>query len=157
MSNLSEKTASNVFYLARMRAAKHNEALSSREGAADIMAIDRGRLYRIESDVADPYPEEVRMMADLYNEPELCNHYCRKCCPLGRHVPEVKSDNLDRITLKAMYTLKDVYKTRDLLLEIAQDGVIDESEKKDMETVLGSLDDIVQLAEELRAWVKKNL
>ena len=64
-----------------------------------MMAIDRGRLYRIESDVTDPHPGEVRMMADLYNEPELCNYYCRKCCPLGKDIPEVRTGNIDKIVL----------------------------------------------------------
>ncbi len=48
MANIAAKTASNIFYLARCNASTHNEQLSSREGAADIMSIDRGRLYRIE-------------------------------------------------------------------------------------------------------------
>lgn len=48
MANVTAKTSSNIFYKARCEAATHNEQLSSREGAADYMSIDRGRLYRIE-------------------------------------------------------------------------------------------------------------
>ncbi|MBQ9200639.1 MAG: XRE family transcriptional regulator [Lachnospiraceae bacterium] len=157
MPNITEKTAANVFYQARIKASKHNEALSSREGAADIMAIDRGRLYRIESDVAAPYPEEVRMMADLYHEPELCNYYCRKCCPLGKNIPEIRTGNLDKITLDVVRVLKDVYKTRDTLLDITEDGIIDENEKEDLKTVLENLERIAQVTQELRTWVEKNL
>ncbi len=157
MSNLGEKTASNAFYLARIKASTHNDTLSSREGAADMMAIDRGRLYRIESDVTDPHPGEVRMMADLYNEPELCNYYCRKCCPLGMDVPEIRTGNIDRITLDVVRVLKDVYVTRDKLLDITEDGIIDESEKEDLNKVIENLEKIAQVSEELKAWVKKNL
>lgn len=78
MANVTAKTSSNIFYKARCEAATHNEQLSSREGAADYMSIDRGRLYRIESGIAIPYPEEIRLMADLYNAPELENYFCRK-------------------------------------------------------------------------------
>ena len=85
MSNITAKTSSNIFYQARCEAATHNEQLSSREGAADYMSIDRGRLYRIESGIAVPYPEEIRLMADLYNAPELENYYCRTMCPLVFH------------------------------------------------------------------------
>ncbi len=81
MANIAAKTSSNVFYKARCAAAAHNEQLSSREGAADIMSIDRGRLYRIESGITNPYPEEIRLMADLYNAPELENYYCTNICP----------------------------------------------------------------------------
>ena len=52
MANVTAKTSSNIFYKARCEAATHNEQLSSREGAADYMSIDRGRLYRIESGIA---------------------------------------------------------------------------------------------------------
>lgn len=77
MANVTAKTSSNIFYKARYKASTHNEQLSSREGAADIMSIDRGRLYRIESGIANPYPEEIHLMADLYNAPELENHFCK--------------------------------------------------------------------------------
>lgn len=42
MSNIAAKTSSNVFYKVRSAVAKCNDSLSSREGAADIMSIDRG-------------------------------------------------------------------------------------------------------------------
>lgn len=79
MANVTAKTSSNIFYKARCEAATHNEQLSSREGAADYMSIDRGRLYRIESGIAVPYPEEIRLMADLYNAPELENYFAERC------------------------------------------------------------------------------
>ena len=100
MSNIAAKTSSNIFYKARCDAAAHNEQLSSREGAADYMSIDRGRLYRIESGIATPYPEEIRLMADLYNAPELENYYCRTMCPLGNEMPKAELADLDRITLR---------------------------------------------------------
>ena len=67
MSNVAASTSSNIFYQARCKASTHNEQLRSRESAADYMLIDRGRLYRIESGLTNPYPEEVVLMADLYN------------------------------------------------------------------------------------------
>lgn len=39
MSNIAAKTASNIFYQARCKASTHNEQLSSREGAADLMSM----------------------------------------------------------------------------------------------------------------------
>lgn len=100
MANVTAKTSSNIFYKARCEAATHNEQLSSREGAADYMSIDRGRLYRIESGIAIPYPEEIRLMADLYNAPELENYFCRTMCPLGCEMPKVELANLDRLTVR---------------------------------------------------------
>lgn len=111
MANVTAKTSSNIFYKARCEAATHNEQLSSREGAADYMSIDRGRLYRIESGIAIPYPEEIRLMADLYNAPELENYFCRTMCPLGCEMPKVELANLDRLTVRTLSVPDGSYKT----------------------------------------------
>lgn len=135
MANVTAKTSSNIFYKARCEAATHNEQLSSREGAADYMSIDRGRLYRIESGIAVPYPEEIRLMADLYNAPELENYFCRTMCPLGCEMPKAELANLDRITVRTLSVFRKIGKTKEMLLDITADGVIDESEKPELDEV----------------------
>lgn len=157
MANIAEKTSSNVFYKARCAASSHNEQLSSREGAADIMSIDRGRIYRIESGITNPYPEEVHLMADLYNAPELRNYYCTNICPLGYEMPKVEMENLDRICVKALSVFRKVESTKEMLLDITEDGVISDDEKPDLEKILDTLDEIEAVAQNLKVWVKKNL
>ena len=157
MPNITAKTSSNVFYKARCEAAKHNEQLSSREGAADIMSIDRGRLYRIESSIINPYPEEIRLMADLYNAPELENYYCTGMCPLGVNIPKASVETLDRISLRALDAFRKVDNAKELLVDIVADAVIHESEKPQLDKVLGTLDELEQVAQGLKIWVKKNL
>lgn len=157
MANVTAKTSSNVFYKARCEASKHNEQLSSREGAADYMSIDRGRIYRIESSITNPYPDEVRLMADLYNAPELENHYCTSMCPLGRDMPKADLADLDRISIKALSAFRKIGETKEILLDITVDGVIDESEKADMQKILENLEELEQIAQSLKIWVKKNL
>lgn len=157
MSNIAVKTSSNVFYKARYEASTHNEQLSSREGAADIMSIDRGRLYRIESGITNPYPEEIHLMADLYNAPELENYYCKNLCPLGANIPEAEVAGLDRISLKALCTFRKVREIKKLLQDITEDGVIDESEKPILKKIIETLDELEQVAQSLKLWAKKNL
>ena len=157
MANIAAKTSSNVFYKARCAASAHNEQLSSREGAADIMSIDRGRLYRIESGIANPYPEEIRLMADLYNAPELENYYCTNICPLGGEMPKADLADLDRISIRALSTFRKIGETKELLLDITEDGVISEDEKGDLNKVLENLEALEQIAQSLKLWVKKNL
>ena len=157
MANIAAKTSSNVFYKARCAASAHNEQLSSREGAADIMSIDRGRLYRIESGIANPYPEEIHLMADLYNAPELENYYCTNICPLGGEMPKADLADLDRISLRALSTFRKIGETKELLLDITEDGVISEDEKGDLNKVLENLGELEQIAQSLKLWVKKNL
>ena len=157
MANITAKTSSNVFYKARCEAAKHNEQLSSREGAADIMSIDRGRLYRIESSIINPYPEEIRLMADLYNAPELENYYCREMCPLGTNIPKAEISNLDRISIMALASFRKLESTKEMLLDITEDGVIDEWEIPALKKILENLDELERVAQSLKIWVKKNL
>ena len=149
MANIAAKTSSNVFYKARCAAA-HNEQLSSREGAADIMSIDRGRLYRIESGITNPYPEEIRLMADLYNAPELENYYCTNICPLGGEVPKADLADFDRISIRALSTFRKIGETKDLLLDITEDGIISEDEKGDLNKVLENLEELEQIAQSLK-------
>ncbi|MCM1223747.1 MAG: XRE family transcriptional regulator [Lachnospiraceae bacterium] len=157
MSNITAKTSTNIFYQARCKASAHNEQLSSREGAADIMSIDRGRLYRIESGLVNPYPEEIHLMADLYNAPELRNFYCRNCCPLGENVPEINATGIDRITIKALASFRKIGETKELLLSITEDGVISEDEKPELDKVLKNLEELETVSQNLRVWIKKNL
>lgn len=157
MPNITAKTSSNAFYQARSVASTHNEQLKNREGAADIMSIDRGRLYRIESGLVNPYPEEVHLMADLYNAPELRNHYCTEICPLGYEMPKVEMENLDRICVKALATFRKLEMTKEILLDITADGIISDNEKPDLQKVLDTLDEIEAVAQNLKVWAKKNL
>ena len=157
MANLTAKTSSNIFYKARCEAATHNEQLSSREGAADYMSIDRGRLYRIESGIAVPYPEEIRLMADLYNAPELENYYCRTMCPLGSGIPKAELVDMDRITIRTLSTFRKIGETKEMLLDITEDGVIDENEKPQLEEILKNLEEVEEIAQSMKLWIKKNL
>lgn len=157
MANLTAKTSSNIFYKARCEAATHNEQLSSREGAADYMSIDRGRLYRIESGIAVPYPEEIRLMADLYNAPELENYYCRTMCPLGSEIPKAELSDMDRITIRTLSTFRKIGETKEMLLDITEDGVIDENEKPQLEEILKNLEEVEEIAQSMKLWIKKNL
>lgn len=157
MANVTAKTSSNIFFQARCAASKHNEQLSSREGAADIMAINRGRLYRIEKGVTNPYPEEVHLMAGLYNAPELENYYCINICPLGSNIPKADISNLDRISLHAISVLREMDSVQELLIDITADGVISKDEVEDMHKILGTLEELEQITQSLKLWVKKNL
>ncbi len=157
MPNITAKTSSNIFYKARCEAATHNEQLSSREGAAEYMSIDRGRLYRIESGIAVPYPEEIKLMADLYNAPELENYFCRTMCPLGCEMPKAELADLDRITVRILSAFRKIGKTRETLLDITADGVIDESEKPQLEEIMKNLEEIEEITQSMKLWIKKNL
>ena len=157
MSKFATKEAANMFCQARYEAAKSNERLSSREGAAEEIGIDRTRLARIELGSTIPYQEEVLLMADCYKAPELKGNYCREMCPLGKNMPKIENAGLDRISLRMLSSFKKISEAKEILLDITEDGMIDESEKSDLNKIIVILDEVGSIAHSLKAWVEKNL
>ncbi len=96
-------------------------------------------------------------MADLYNAPELENYYCTNICPLCGEMPKADLADLDRISIRALSTFRKIGETKELLLDITEDGVISEDEKGDLNKVLENLEELEQIAQSLKLWVKKNL
>lgn len=151
------KAADNIYCRCRKAAAKYNDKLNSREGAAELLGISPSTLADYELGITKIIPADaILRMADLYNAPELRNHYCKHCCPLGGDVPEIDIDSLDRITIKALNAMKNVSASRENLLEIVADGVISEDEKPQLDAILQDLSELEQVAHNLKAWVEKN-
>ena len=157
MAKYATKAKENIFTQARYNAAKFNDRLNSREGASEELGIDRSRLARIELGSKNPFPDEVLMMSDIYNAPELKAHFCKYMCPLGKDFPEVESEDLDRISVKALSSFRKISKAKDLLLDITEDGMITEEEKGDLETIIKTLDEVTQITNELKIWAEKNI
>lgn len=135
MSKYATKAAGNMFCQARYEAAKFNERLGSREGAAEELGVDRTRLARIELGSVTPYPEEVLLMADIYRAPELKGNYCREMCPLGRNMPKIGNEGLDRISLRMLASFKKINEAKESLLDITADGIISEDEKPELKKI----------------------
>lgn len=158
MSKKATKAADNIYYKARMEAAATNDKLNSREGASEILGIDRTRLAHIELDSVCAYPEEILMMSEIYNTPEIENYYCSEQCPIGKHnIPNLEIVEIDRLTIGILSSLKNVSAVKDSLIEIVADGVISEDEKPQLENILDSLEKISIEAQKLRLWAQKKL
>ena len=76
------KAADNIYCKCRKEAAKYNDKLNSREGAAELLGISASTLADYELGITKIIPADaILRMADLYNAPELRNHYCKYSCP----------------------------------------------------------------------------
>lgn len=158
MGRRPTKAADNPFCKARLEAARYNDRLFSKDGAAELLGISVSTLSDYELGITKVVPPDmVLKMADLYNAPELRNYYCRELCPLGGDMPVLELEDLDRISIKAFAVFRKLNEAKDLLLDIAEDGMIDESEKPQLEKILGTLDELEHVAQSLKVWVKKNL
>lgn len=158
MGKKASKAVGNIYYNARCSAAETEEKFSSRESASELVHIERTRLANIELGNITPYPEEVKMMAEAYNLPELCNSYCARECPIGRgSVQEVQMDDFDRLSLRVLGSLQDIDKLKDSLIEISEDGVVSIDEREKFYNIIDALEKISNNAKALQLWAKKNI
>ena len=116
------------------------------------------RLERIENGKFPITPDEVMLLADIYGEPSLCNHYCAKECPIGeKYVPEIKVKDLSQIVLEMLASLNSMKKNQERLIEISADGIIDDDEIRDFVYIQNELEHISITVETLQLWVEKML
>jgi len=153
------KAMDNIYCRCRKEAAKYNDKLNSREGAAELLGVSVSSLADYELGNTKVVPvDKVVLMADLYNAPELKNYYCTHECPIGEGtVHKLEVAELDRLTIKLLATLRNMTGIKDTPIDIAEDGIISEREKPKLNEVLEALDAIVRHSQELRLWAEKNL
>ena len=151
------KAAGNPWYEARKAAAKWNDTLSSRAGAAEMFGCGVDAIDRIETGLNKCMPVDMAVqMADKYNAPELLYHYCRNECPIGpRCVPELACEDLDRVSLRILRALNRGDDIKDVLLAITEDGEISESERPQLDQVIDFFDRLTTAAAELKLWAEK--
>ena len=128
-------------------------------GVSELIGISPNMLAKYENDLCKCIPvESVVMMADVYNEPSLLNYYCTHECMIGKtRIPEYEKKPIEQIALQMLYMMRGMDKTKDDLLEITADGVIDDDERPKLAEILKSLDEITKVAGELRIYAEKNL
>lgn len=158
MGRRPTRAADNPFCKARLAAAEYNERLRSKEGASEFLGISVSTLSDYELGITKVVPPDmVLKMADLYNAPELRNYYCTSVCPLGCDMPKAYIADLDRITLRMLSSFRRLEGAGETLLDIIEDGIVDEMEKPELESVIGMLEELEQATQGLKLWAQKNL
>lgn len=72
-------------------------------------------------------------------------------------MPEACIEDIDRITIRALVTLRKVSDTKNALLDITEDGIIDDDEKPVLYEIVKVLDEINEVAASLKNWIKRNI
>jgi transcriptional regulator with XRE-family HTH domain len=157
MGNTPTKAADNIYCKCRKAAAKYNDKLNSREGAAELLGLSVSSLSDYELGLTKVVPvDKVALMADLYNAPELKPYYCAEVCPLGCDNPKISLEGLDRVTIKTLSVSDKVDGLKDSLLKIVADGFISEEEKPELNKILATMDEVDAVFHSFRLWAKKN-
>lgn len=151
MGRISVKENKNVYHVIR------EELGLSRAQASELLeSITPERIERIENEKSLPQPDEVKIMAEKYKEPDLRNYYCANQCPLGiDYVPEVKIKDLAQIVLEMLSSLNSMDKKKERLIEIAADGEISGDEMKDFVFIEKELEHIAMTVDTLQLWIEK--
>lgn len=96
--------------------------------------------------------DKAVLMADLYHDPALLNHYCLKECPIGinRAISD-ETSGLDRATIKLTKALRaeDVQRFKYSLQDIAADGKLSEDEFEEFSGIVEELREVSKIVSEL--------
>ena len=146
----------NVYFQCRKRAAKDDERLNSREGAAELLNISPSTLADYELGITKQIPvENVMAMADLYKAPFLKTRFCSCECPLGTackvDLPTCQP-SIQPVVLQIAAHIKPdaIRQVRDDLIFIASDGRVNEWERDRLADIVSNLEIIARGAVSLR-------
>lgn len=161
MGKASTKENKSVYQLAREELhLTRADAVAYIPGKADfpgMSGVTESRLVKIENGDVTIQPEDVVAMAKRYNKPELRNHYCCNECAIGKiDAPEVTyTGGIHEILVNMAVSLKNVNHEKIRLMEILEDGKVDESELADYEKISEELEHISMTIEALQLWCEK--
>ena len=136
------------------------EALGlTREKAGELIpGFSPERIEKIENDRIQIRPEDVKLMAEAYKTPGLCNYYCSQECPIGRgRTPRVESQALVQIVVETLNGVNRLNKYRDRLLEIAEDGAVTKDEYRDFGEIRETLEHLQVSVASLQLWLEEQM
>lgn len=153
MGRASTKKNKNIYQTTR------EDLHLTRESASELLeTISPERIEKIENERSMPNPDEILIMAQKYQKPNLCNFYCAKQCPIGQqYVPEIRIKDLSQIVLEMLASLNAMNKKKDRLIEITADGKISNDELADFIYIQEELERISITVETLQLWSEQML
>lgn len=126
MSRQATKAVGNRYYEARIRAAKYNQKLLTRVGAAEqLPGVTEDSIKKYELGITNPPNIVVALMADVYIEPELRCWYCANECPLGAYSREITSMSAARAFVRlqnSVFELEKFTRQMSMLMESEEIG-----------------------------------
>ena len=156
MTRQATKAAGNRYFEARMRAAKYNEKLLTRAGAAEYLpGVTEDSLKKYELDITRPPNVVVALMADAYNEPELRAWYCSQECPLGKDCREIPEMPPERVLIRLQNAKSGVNDVAAALSAILDDGIVDASEAEQLPQLRDSLLEVRRRMDEALAVLER--
>jgi len=114
----------------------------SQEALAEKLNVSRQAISKWEIGTTLPETEKVIAISDFF---EVSLDYLLK-----DHVRSDSNESLDRMVLKFLGSAQDMKYISEELVDIMQDGVIDEKERARIESIFDTLDSISQIIAEIK-------
>lgn len=127
----------NIYQAARMAAG------ITQERAAELIGCSVRSIAAYEQGERIPFDDVVVRMTEYYNAPFLGVQHLRQNTELARNIlPEVAPTSLPQAILHLQKEVNDFLKLRDEMIDITEDGIIDEAEKPRWDAIQQALDDV---------------
>ena len=151
MGRKSTKENKSIYQITR-----ENLGLTREKAGELIPGFSQERIEKIENDRVQIRPEDVKLLAEYYKAPGLCNYYCSQECPIGKgRTPRVETKNLVQIVVETLNGVNRLNGYKDRLLEIAEDGAISEDEYGDFAEIKETLDKLQVSVSTLQLWLEE--
>lgn len=118
----------------------------SQEALADRLMVSRQAVSKWESGVTLPETEKLVVISNMFG---VSLDYLLK--DDAKEILKAKSSgNLDRVILRFLGSAQDIDEISKVLVDIIQDGVIDQEEWKKLDTVMLALDEITRNIQDIK-------
>lgn len=119
----------NIYYLARMEAAKKDPLYANRERVAPMVLCSQESLADYENGSTLPPCGVVQAMVDAYGAPDLRGEHIRACCPLVTEYGSEQPSVLAQAALGWALAFGDAGEVAKQFAAVARDGRITEDEE----------------------------
>ena len=131
----------------------------TREKAGELIpGFSPERIEKIENERVQIRPDDVKLMAEYYRAPGLCNYYCSEECPIGKgRTPRVENRELVQIAVETINGINRLNRVKDRLLEIVEDGTISPDEYEDFAEIRETLEKLQVSVSTLQLWLEQKM
>ena len=122
----------------------------SQEALADRLLVSRQAVSKWESGVTLPETDKLVTISNMFG---VSLDYLLKEDKPTKKKPD---ENLDRIILRFLGSAQDIDEISKLLIEIMQDGIIDDEERVRLNSIMTALDEITKNIQDIKSKIADN-
>lgn len=149
------KDTNNLYYQARMRAARRNPLHSSRERTASEIYVSCEALADYETGKTTPPCDVVQKMVEAYGDPDLRAAHIRACCPLLPDYGSEEASELQRAALGWAVAFDSAHEIALRFAAVARDGRVTADELPAVEAIRAKAVEFSRVMEETVAAIDK--